>query len=111
MARPDSPSALLRRLWRTTPLVRGSLSIAVVLGICNVLLTIAQAVVLAHALGSLFASAYAPMRRDLIVLACLASARALVSFASEPITSRFARPVRHVLRVRALDATLRRAVN
>jgi ATP-binding cassette subfamily C protein CydCD len=80
----------------------------VVLGICNVLLTIAQAVVLAHALGSLFASAYAPMRRDLIVLACLASARALVSFASEPITSRFARPVRHVLRVRALDATLRR---
>ena len=56
MARPDSPSALLRRLWRTTPLVRGSLALAIGLGIVNVLLTIGQAVVLAHALGSIFAT-------------------------------------------------------
>ena len=108
MARPDSPSALLRRLWRTTPLVRGSLAIAVVLGICNVLLTIGQAVVLAHALGSLFTHSDAPIRGDLLILATLAGTRALVSLASEPITSRLARPVRHLLRVRTLDAMLRR---
>jgi len=108
LARPDSPSALLRRLWRTTPLVRGSLAIAVALGICNVVLTIAQAVVLAHALGSLFSHSGALIRGDLILLAVLALTRGLVSLASEPITSRLARPVRHLLRVRTLDAMLRR---
>lgn len=79
-----------------------------VLGICNVLLTIGQAVVLANALGSLFSHSNAPIGRDLILLATLALARALVSLASEPITSRLARPVRHLLRVRVLDAMLRR---
>jgi ATP-binding cassette subfamily C protein CydCD len=81
----------------------------VVLGICNVLLTIGQAVVLARALGSLFSHADAPIRRDLVTLAILAGARALVTLASEPITSRLARPVRHLLRVRVLDAMLRRS--
>jgi ATP-binding cassette subfamily C protein CydCD len=88
--------------------VRGSLAAAVILGICNVLLTIGQAVVLAHALGSLFSHSDAPIRRDLIILATLAVTRALVSLASEPITSRLARPVRHLLRVRTLDAMLQR---
>ena len=106
MARPDSPSALLRRLWQTTPLVRGSLALSVVLGICNVVLTIAQAVALAHALGSLFSNSGAQIRGDLILLAILALTRGMVSLASEPIASRLARPVRHVLRVRTLDAML-----
>ncbi len=81
---------------------------AVVLGICNVLLIIGQAVALAHALGSLFSHAYAPIRRDLVLLAVLAGTRALVAALSEPLTSRLARPVRHVLRVRTLDAMLER---
>jgi len=84
------------------------LAIAVALGICNVVLTIAQAVVLAHALGSLFSHSGALIRGDLILLAVLALTRGLVSLASEPITSRLARPVRHLLRVRTLDAMLRR---
>ena len=75
MARPDSPSALLRRLWRVTPLVRGSLAVAVVLGVCNVLLIIGQAVVLAHILGSLFSHSDAPIRGELLFLAVLAGAR------------------------------------
>jgi ATP-binding cassette subfamily C protein CydCD len=88
--------------------VRGSLAIAAALGIANVLLTIAQAVVLARALGSLFAHSSTSIGRDLIILATLAGARGLVAFASEPITSWLARPVRHLLRVRTLDAMLRR---
>ena len=108
MARPDSPSALLRRLWRVTPLVRGSLAVAVVLGVCNVLLIIGQAVVLAHILGSLFSHSDAPIRGELLFLAVLAGARAFVALASEPITSRLASPVRHLLRVRTLDAMLQR---
>jgi ATP-binding cassette subfamily C protein CydCD len=88
--------------------VRGSLAVAVVLGICNVLLTIAQAVVLAGVLGNLFSHSYAPIGRNLVLLATLAGTRALVSLASEPVTSRLARPVRHVLRVRTLEVMLQR---
>jgi ABC-type transport system involved in cytochrome bd biosynthesis fused ATPase/permease subunit len=84
------------------------LAFSVVLGICNVVLTIAQAVLLAHALGSLFSHSGAPIRGDLILLAILAVTRGLVSLASEPITSRLARPVRHLLRIRTLDAMLGR---
>jgi ATP-binding cassette subfamily C protein CydCD len=84
------------------------LAIAVVFGMVNVLLTIAQAVVLARALGSLFADSSMSIGRDLVILATLAVARGLVALVSEPITSRFARPVRHILRVRTLDAMLRR---
>ena len=39
----------------------------------------------------------------------LAAVRALVALASEPIGSRLARPVRHLLRVRTLDAILARS--
>ena len=108
MARSESPGALLRRLVRATPLVRGSLAAAVALGIGNVAFTIAQAVVLANALGSLFAHDDAPLRGDLYLLIGLAGARALLSLLSEPVTSRFARPVRRVLRVRTLDAMVGR---
>jgi ATP-binding cassette subfamily C protein CydCD len=89
--------------------MRGSLASAIGLGIVNVLLTIGQAVVLAHALGSIFADADAPIRRDLVILVTLAAVRALVALASEPIGSRLARPVRHLLRVRTLDAILARS--
>jgi ATP-binding cassette subfamily C protein CydCD len=88
--------------------VRGSLAVAVVLGVCNVLLTIGQAVVLAHILGSLFSHSDAPIRRELLILVALAGTRGLVALASEPIASRLARPVRHLLRVRTLDAMLER---
>ncbi len=87
--------------------MRGSLAVAVLLGITNVLLTIGQAVVLAHALGSLFSHAHTPIGRDLVLLVVLAATRAVVAWASEPLTSRLARPVRHLLRVRTLDAMLR----
>jgi ATP-binding cassette subfamily C protein CydCD len=107
LARRDSPGALLGRLWRATPLVRGSLAAAVALGVFNVLLTIAQAVVLANALGGLFRDARTPLRGDLVALVLLAVCRAIVALLSEPLTSRLARPVRHTLRARALDATLR----
>ena len=88
--------------------MRGSLAVAVVLGVCNVLLIIGQAVVLAHILGSLFSHSDAPIRGELLFLAVLAGARAFVALASEPITSRLASPVRHLLRVRTLDAMLQR---
>jgi thiol reductant ABC exporter CydD subunit len=107
LSRGDTPSALLGRLWRTTSLVRGSLGAAVALGGFNVLLTIAQAVVLARALSGLFRDVHAGLGGDLAVLVLLSGARAIVALLSEPLTSRLARGVRHELRVRALDATLR----
>jgi ATP-binding cassette subfamily C protein CydCD len=91
--------------------VRGSLASAVALGIANVLLTIAQAVILARALGGLFSHAATPIGRDLALLVLLAGLRGLVALASEPITSRLARPVRHLLRIRTLDAMLRRGAH
>jgi thiol reductant ABC exporter CydD subunit len=84
------------------------LAVAVALGVVNVLLTIAQAVVLAHALGGLFRDSHTAIRDDLVVLVLVTSARALVALISEPLTSRLARPVRHALRTRALDAALAR---
>lgn len=99
---------MLGRLLRATPLVRGSLAVAVALGVVNVLLTIAQAVVLARALGGLFRDSHTAIRDDLVVLVLVTSARALVALISEPLTSRLARPVRHALRTRALDAALAR---
>lgn len=87
--------------------MRGSLALAVVLGVLNVLLTIAQAVVLARALSALFITVRAPLGHDLVILVVLASARALVALVSEPLGAHLARPVRHTLRERALDATLR----
>ena len=106
MARSESPGSLLRRLVHATPLVRGSLVAAVALGIGNVALTIAQAVVLANVLGRLFVHDYAPIRGELLLLVTLAGARALLSLLSEPVTSRFARPVRRALRFRTLDVVL-----
>jgi thiol reductant ABC exporter CydD subunit len=88
-------------------LLRGSLGAAVALGVLNVLLTIAQAVVLARALSGLFADARANLTGDLVVLVLLTGARALVALLAEPLTSRLARGVRHELRIRTLDATLR----
>jgi len=88
------------RRWCAAPCRGGGL------GVFNVLLTIAQAVVLANALGASSVTPHAAPG-DLVALVLLAVCRAIVALLSEPLTSRLARPVRHTLRARALDATLR----
>lgn len=86
--------------------MRGSLGLAVALGIVNVGLTLAQAIVLAHALGALFVHDHAGLRGYLVTLVALAGVRGVVALVTEPLGARLARPVRHLMRRRVLETTL-----
>jgi len=107
MTTTESPSALLRRLQRVSPIVRRAVVIAVGLGLITTAAVLAQAVALAHLLSGLFASRHAGLLHWSVVFLGGTVARAVALGVSEPATTRVAGPVRRQLRHDVLRLTLR----
>ena len=104
----DSPTDLLRRLARVTPLAWGPVIVgAVASGVATVALII-QATAIARVVGGLFASRHAVLAFDLVLLALASVARALAVAGGAMIAGRLAAPVRRDLRRRVLEANLAR---
>jgi len=106
MSRAERPSALLRRLRRTSPLVQHALVVAVTLGLLSTIAVIGQALALASLLGGLFHNAHEGLRQDLTLFLGATILRVAAVTLAEPVTSRIASPVRRDLRRRALDQVL-----
>jgi len=104
--RAERPSALLKRLGRTSPLVRRALVAAVALGLVGTVAIIGQAVALATLLGALFHHSRARLACDSAIFIVATVLRMLCVASSEPVTSRIAGPVRRDLRRRALRQVL-----
>lgn len=106
MSGAERPSALLKRLRRTSPLVRRALVVAVALGLLSTVAIIAQAASLATLLGSLFHHARAGVAREAELFIAATALRMIAVSCAEPVTSRIASPIRRDLRRRALHLVL-----
>ena len=104
----ESPSALLTRLRRASPLVTRSLVAASALGVVATLALVVQAVAVAGAVSALVASRASGVAGYLAWLLGATLVRALAIGASEPVGATLAAPVRRDLRRRALAALVRR---
>jgi thiol reductant ABC exporter CydD subunit len=106
MSGAERPSALLGRLYRSSPLVQRALVAAVLLGLLSTVAIIIQAVALASLLGSLFRDAHAGLRHDLTIFLGATALRAIAIACAEPVTSRVAGPLRRDFRRRTLEHVL-----
>ncbi|HET9089256.1 MAG TPA: ATP-binding cassette domain-containing protein [Acidimicrobiales bacterium] len=104
----DSPTDLLRRLARVTPLAWGPVVVATATSAIATIALLAQATAIARVVGGLFASRHADLRAAIVDLALASLVRALATAAGAMIAGRLAAPVRRDLRRRVLEATLAR---
>ncbi len=102
----DSPTDLLRRLARVTPLAWGSVVVGAATSAIATIALVVQATAIARVVGGLFASRHADVRGALVDLAIASLVRALAIAAGAMIAGRLAAPVRRDLRRRVLAATL-----
>lgn len=104
----ERPSALLKRLMRSSPLVRRALGVSVALGLVTTVAIVIQAVMLSNALGAVFYHHGVNVSLDVQWFLAATVGRALCVGLSEPVTARIAAPARRDLRARFLSRVLRR---
>ena len=104
----DSPTDLLGRLARVTPLAWGPVIVGAATSLVATLALVVQATSIARVVGALFASRHAAIRSALVELALASLVRALAVASGAMIAGRLAAPVRRDLRRRVLAATLAR---
>ncbi len=104
----ESPARLLARLQRASPFVARTLVGATALGLVRTVATIVQAVALAGAVTTLFATPSRSVAGYVTWLLAATAARALAAGGAEPLAATLAAPVRRDLRRRALHQVLRR---
>ncbi|HSN02524.1 MAG TPA: hypothetical protein VLS91_03470, partial [Acidimicrobiales bacterium] len=104
----DSPTDLLGRLARVTPLAWGPVVVGAATSAVATLALLVQATQIAWVVGALFASRHASIHTALVELALASLVRALAVAGGAMVAGRLAAPVRRDLRRRVIDATLTR---
>ncbi|MDE3082172.1 MAG: ATP-binding cassette domain-containing protein [Acidobacteriota bacterium] len=104
----DSPTDLLGRLARVTPLAWGPVVVGAATSVVATIALVVQATAIARVVGGLFASRHAAIDAGLVQLALASLVRALAVASGALIAGRLAAPVRRDLRRRVLEATLAR---
>jgi ATP-binding cassette subfamily C protein CydCD len=104
----DSPTDLLRRLARVTPLARGVVVAGAVASALSSVAIVAQAMAIARVVGALFDSAHASIASALVVLALATALRAGAGALATLSAGRLAGPLRRDLRRRTVASILAR---
>ena len=104
----DSPTDLLGRLARVTPLAWGPVVVGAATSLVATLALLVQATQIARVVGDLFASRHAAIHSALVELALASVVRALAVAGGAMVAGRLAAPVRRDLRRRVLEGTLAR---
>jgi len=106
MSTAESPSALLRRLRRVSPLVGRAVVVSVLTGLIMTGAVLVQAVAVAHLLSGIFHSRTFSLTHWSVNFLAATAVRALALGVSEPATARIARPIRRDLREQLLTRGL-----
>ncbi len=104
----DSPTDLLGRLARVTPLAWGPVVVGAAASAVATLALLVQATQIARVVGALFSSRHATIHPALVQLALASLVRALAVAVGAMAAGRLAAPVRRDLRRRVIDAILAR---
>ncbi|MBW4029652.1 MAG: ATP-binding cassette domain-containing protein [Acidobacteria bacterium] len=103
----ERPSDLLKRLMRTSPLVRRALGASLALGLLSTVSIIVQASAVASALGEVFYHHEVRVTTQVVCFVVATVVRAVAVGLGEPVTARIAAPLRRDLRRRLMRRVLR----